>query len=221
MDWTQIYLNTFIPELPKYWNSNFQAVQRYLDVFYDGGRGILIKPLETTGRVKGASGEFVTAIVDNLVVRNQFTNLYSNTTTADADFVNTYNGDSAVTRYANSDPSSASYDASIYNWPLEPSAYSWVDVNKPYFKISNDVSYGFQNSNISQEFQIIFDLDVATTSPYTFLLQSTSEGPIKTLSVDLADASSGAWIKLITVAFDASYGPTWVVKQSSGTYTIS
>jgi len=231
MDWSQIYLDTFIPELPKYWNGNFQSFKRYLDVFFDENREILIKPIETTGRVKGARGEFVTAVVDNLIVRNQFTNLYQNTTTADLDFVNAYNGNEIAARLATSDPSSLSrwnpldgsvfVDPSTTLWPLEPSAFSWVDVQTPYIKISNDASYGFQNNNISQEFQIIFDLDVLTTNPYTILLQSTSEGPVKTLTVNHLDASTGTWIKLISVAFDASYGPTWVVKQSGGTYNIS
>ena len=214
MDWSQIYLDTFIPELPKYWNGNFQSFKRYLDVFFDENREIIIKPLETTGRVKGARGEFVTCVVDNLVVRNQFTNLYQNTTTADLDFVTFYLGADVSTRVSTWDPS-------VAVWPQEPSAYSWVDVNAPYIKIGNDASYGFQNNNIGQEFQIIFDLDMATTDPYTVLLQSTSTGPVKTLTVDYADASSGAWIKLINIAFDASWGPTWVVKQSGGTYTIS
>jgi hypothetical protein len=41
------------------------------------------------------------------------------------------------------------------------------------------------------------------------------------LNVDYTDASEGTWIKLINIAFDASWGPTWIVKQSGGTYTIS
>jgi hypothetical protein len=230
MDWSQIYLDTFIPELPKYWNGNFQSFKRYLDVFFDENREILIKPIETTGRIKGARGEFVTAVVDNLVVRNQFTNLYQNVTTADLDFVNSYNGTDIATRLATSDASSSSrwnhldgsvfVDPSTTLWPLEPSAYSWVDVQTPYIKISNDASYGFQNNNISQEFQIIFDLDASTEEDFRILLQSTSEGPVKVLSVSFPDASA-AWIKLISVAFDASWGPTWVVKQSGGNYNIS
>lgn len=214
MDWSQIYLDTFIPELPKFWNGNFSSFKRYLDVFYDENREIIIKPLETAGRVKGARGEFVTCVVDNLVVRNQFTNLYQNTTTADLDFVTSYLGADVSTRVSTWDPS-------VVVWPQEPSAYSWVDVRTPYIKISNDASYGFQNNNIGQEFQIIFDLDVLTADDYTILLQSTSEGPVKTLRVSLPDASEGTWIKLINIAFDASWGPTWIVKQSGGTYTIS
>lgn len=221
MDWSQIYLDTFIPELPQKWNASFEAFDRNLAVFYDKDRGVLIKPLETTGRVKGAKGEFVTITVDNLIVRNQFTNLYDNTTTADGDFVTAYTGGDASTRLATSDPSSASYDPSVgIYWPLEPSAYSWIDVNKPYFKISNDVSIAFQNDNLGQEFELLFDLDVATTADYNVLLQSTSEGPASQLNVSYSDASA-AWVKLITVAYDVSYGPTWVVKQYGGTITIS
>lgn len=219
MDWTQIYLETFIPELPKHWNSSFESVDRNLAVFYDKDRGILIKPLETTGRVKGARGEFVTAVVDNLIVKNQFTNLYENTTTADADFVNAYVGGDASTRLATSDPSSTLYDPSANVWPLEPSAYSWVDVNTPYIKINNDSSIAFQNDNLGQEFQLLFNLDVSTTGPYTILVDS-SEGGQSNLVVDYNDASA-CWIKLITTAWDVSYGSTWTVKQYGGTYTIS
>jgi len=215
MDWTQIYLDTFIPELPKNWNNNFSAFKRYLDVFYDENRGILIKPLETTGKVKGARGEFVTAVVDNLIVRNQFTNLYDNFTTADSEFVTVFTGGDSSTRIATSETSTNVI------WPLEPSAYSWIDVNQPYFKISNDVSMAFNVNNLGQEFQVIFDVDVLTTSPYTILMQSTSEGPLKHLQVDYNDASTGTWLKLIMTAWDASWGPTWTVKQSGGTYTIS
>ena len=219
MDWSQIYQETYIPELPKFWNANFASVKRYMDVFYDASRGILIKPLETTGRVKGATGEFVTVQVDNLIVRNQFTNLYGNTTTIDSDFVTAYNGDDASTRLATWDPSSASWDPSTMIWPMEPSAYSWVDVNQSYFKIGNDVSYGFENDNLGQEFRVIFDLETGLTSPFTILVDS-SEGGQSNLVVDYSDADS-TWLKLITVAYDASYGPTWVVKEYAGTYTIS
>lgn len=217
MDWSQIYLDTFIPELPKYWNGNFESVKRYLDVFFDENREILIKPLETTGRVKGARGEFVTVVVDNLIVKSQFTNLYQNSTTADLDFVNSYNGADVTTRVSTSPV--AITDVSI--WPFEPSTYSWVDVQTPYIKIGNDASYGFQNNNIGQEFQIIFDLNMDTTDSYNILLQSASTGPVKTLKVDYNDASSGTWIKLINIAYDVSYGPIWIVKQAGGTYTIS
>lgn len=211
MNWTKIYLDTFIPELPKFWNANFSSFKRYLDIFYDENKGAIIKPVETTGRIKGDKGEFVTAIVDNLVVRNQYTNLYQNTNTADLDYINTYNGADASLRIA--------HDASI--WPAELNSYSWFDLNKSYVKINNDSSIAFQNMNLGQEFQLIFNVNVPTRSPYNILMQSDQSGPIKKLKVDYNDASTGVWIKLINVAYDPSYGPTWVVKQSGGNYTIS
>jgi hypothetical protein len=213
MDWNQIYLDTFIPELPKYWNGNFASFKRYLDVFYDEKRTILIKPLETTGKVKGARGEFVTAVVDNLIVKNQFTNLYDNTTTIDSDFVNSYIGNDDPTRVATSEASTN------YIWPYEPSAYSWIDVNHSYFKIGNDASYGFQNDNLGQEFRVIFNTDVSTTAPYTILLESSIGGAIN-LTVDYSVADL-TWVKLITTSYDASYGPTWTVKEYGGIITIS
>ena len=213
MDWSQIYLDTFIPELPEKWNSSFAAFDRNIAVFYDKDRGVLIKPLETTGRVKGAKGEFVTITVDNLIVRNQFTNLYENTTTIDSDFVTAYNGLDVSTRIASSDTSTNVI------WPLEPSAYSWVDVNISYIKIDNDASYGFQNDNIGQEFRVIF-ADPASTSDDFKILMDSSEGGQSNLTVTVGNAPT-TWIKLITTAWDASYGPTWVVKEYAGTYTIA
>ena len=101
-----------------------------------------------------------------------------------------------------------------------------MDVNKPYYKISNDVSIAFQNNNLGQEFQIIFNLDVSTTSPYHILLQSSIDPclgdasiGISSLTVNYNDASM-AWLKLITVSYDASNGPMWIVKQSGGNYNI-
>ena len=146
--------------------------------------------------------------------------MYDNTTTADGDFVTAFTGLDASTRLASSDPSSLVYDPSGLVWPLEPSAYSWIDVNKPYFKIGNDSSLAFENKNLGQEFQLLFNLDVSTTAPYTILLKSASDGTMTNLSVTYADAPN-TWIKLITTSWDVSYGPTWTVKQYGGTYTIS
>lgn len=220
MNWKPISLDTFIPQLPKIWNENFSSVERYIDLIYDGSRGILLKPLETSGRVRAASGEFTTVQVDNLIVRNQFTNLYSNSTTADLDFVTSFTGADVSTRIATQDPS-------VLIWPYEPSAFVWVDVNQPYYKISNDVSIGFQNSTIGQEFRIIFDPSVSGSSPYTILLSSVidpslgdSSVGVSVLNVTVPD-SSATWIKLITTSWDASNGPTWTVKEYAGTYTIS
>jgi len=220
MDWTPLSLRTFFPQLPKVVNDNFQATEDLINIFYDQSGQILIKPVLTTGRVKGATGEFVNVIVDNLTVKSQFTNLYANYTTVDSDFVTYFNGADVLTRLATSDPSSASYiDASTTVWPLEPSAYSWVDVQTPYIKINNDASYGFQNNQTGLEFRLLFNLDVSTTSPYTILVDS-SEGGHQNLVIDYTDAAS-TWIKLITTSYDASYGPTWTIKEYAGNYTLS
>ena len=147
MDWRAISLDTYIPELPTYWNNNFAAFKRYLDVFYDETRGILIKPLETTGRVRGAKGEFTTVEVDNLIVRNQFTNLYDNITTADLDYLTTLEGEDASTRIAT--------DASV--WPYEDPSYAYINVQEPYYKISNEDPIALQYNNLSQVVGILFD----------------------------------------------------------------
>lgn len=204
MNWTQIYQDTFIPELPKIWNANFEAIKRYLDIFYDENQRIIIRPVNSTGLIKGAKGEFVTAIIDNLIVKRQFTNLYSNITTADSDFVTVYNGVDASTRIA--DPST-----------LENQDFAYIDVNKPYYKISNDSSIAFLSDNLGQQFQLIFD--PSTIAPFNILLDPSYNGSYKTLQVTAAD-SSATWITLIAIEYDASWGTTWVIKQYGGTYSI-
>jgi len=213
MDWTPLYISTIIPQIPKVINDNFTAVGNTIATFYDETGKILIKPVDTTGRVKGATGQFVNVITDNLTVKKQYTNLYDNYTTADLTFVNSFNGNDVSTRIATSDTSTNVI------WPLEPSAYSWVDVQTPYIKINNDASYGFQNDQLGLEFRILFNTDVSTAAPYTILVDS-SEGGQQNLSVTYA-ASETTWIKLITTAYDASYGPTWTVKEYAGNYSIS
>jgi len=220
MDWTPLSLKTFIPQIPKVVNDNFQEVEDFISTFYNEKREAIIKPINTTGRIKGATGEFVNTITDNLTVKRQITNLYQNYTTVDSDFVTYFNGGDVTTRLATSDPSSSSYiDASTISWPLEPSVYSWVDVQTPYIKINNDSSYGFQNDQIGLEFRLLFNEDVVSTSPYTILLNS-SEGGVQNLSVEYSNVSD-TWIKLIATSYDASYGPTWTIKEYAGNYTIS
>lgn len=204
MNYSTIYLNTLIPELPLILNNNNAAMQRYLDVFYDETQGVIIAPVYTSGRVKGATGEFVTTITDNLIVKNQWTNLYENTTTIDQDFYNTYIGNDVSTR-----------DASTF----ENSDFVYVDVNSPYYKIANDVSTAFISNQLGQEFQILFDISTAFLGNFNILLDPSKNGTYETLKVSLADASA-AWIKLIAIEYDASWGTTWTIKQYGGSYSI-
>ena len=208
MFWTQLKLKTPIPNSPKIINDNFKTFERQISLFYDTSLGILTVPLETTGRVKATRGEFVTTVTDNLVVRNQFTNLYENYTTSDTDFVNAYNGIDTSTRVAT--------DVSV--WPYEPSTYSWIDIQTPQIKINNDVSYGLSSNNIGQEVRVILNTDVSTSSIYTILIDSSLGGE-KVLTVTYANAPK-TWLKLIMVAYDASNGPDWVVKEYGGDYTL-
>ena len=200
MDWTRIYLDTFIPELPQLLNSNFETFQRYLDVFFDENRGILIKPLETTGRVKGARGEFVTAVVDNLIVRNQFTNLYDNNTTADYNYYTMFTEAAFVPR----DPCTYGIDTSTWNFPYEPSTYKVIDVNKPYYKITNEYPILLENDNLSQVVGIFFS-DASGAEDFEILLDPCLGS---TFAVD-ASSSGMAYMEFIISSFDASWGPTW------------
>ena len=215
MDFTRLSLSTLIPQIPKIVNDNFAATSNFMDIFYDSSRGVIIKPITTVGRIKGTTGEFVNVVVDNLTIKRQFTNWYENYTTVDKEWVKTYNNSDVSTRNPSSYVSLT--DASI--WPLEPSTYSWVDTISPYYKLGNDVSYGFQNNVVGKEFKIMLNLDVSTTNYYRILMES-SIGGISTLYIEYVDAPD-TWVQLITVSYDASYGPTWVVKDSEGNYTIS
>ena len=203
MDWSRISLYTPMTEFPKFWNNNFSSVKRYLDTFYDGSLGKILVPLETTGKVKGTLGEFVTAQIDNLVVRNQYTNLYDNYTTVDSEFYNTYIEGVATLR-----------DASVF----ENEEFSYIDVNEPYYKIYNDASVAFSSDNLGQEFQVLFD--ISTGNPFNILLDPSYGGSFRTLSVSLSDAEK-TWIKFLAVDYDASWGTTWTIKQYGGDYTIS
>lgn len=207
MNFTPVYLTTLIPELPAIINSNNQVVQRYLDVFYDASSRIIISPINTTGRVKGATGEFVNVITDNLTVKKQFTNLYANTTTIDQDYYYAYIGSDVSTR-----------DASIIG-TLDNSVFRYVDVISPYYKITNEVSTAFTAYSLGQEFQLLFEASTGVIDDYHVLLDpSLGDGTYKILSVEYNDASA-VWIKLIAVEYDSSWGTTWAIKEYGGIYT--
>jgi len=208
MDLKNITLNTLIPEFPRIYNYNNLEFKRYLDVIYSETSGVVIVPVNTTGRVKAATGEFVNVIVDNLTIKKHWTNWYENTTTVDTDFYYAYDGSAVTTR-----------DASVIG-SLENSLFKYIDVISPYYKISNDVSTAFKASTLGQEFQLLFDISTNTAS-YNVLLDPSIGGTFKTLKVTYADASNGGtWIKLIAVEYDASWGTTWAVKQYGGTFSI-
>lgn len=213
INWKLIYLDTFIGEMPKTLNNNFQAVQNYLDIFYDSSSGIIISPISTTGNISGAKANFVTGVFDNLIIKNQFTNLYENTTTIDSDYYNTYIDASGATEYIKR-------DASLF----ENGDFSYIDLNSPYYRMTNDVSLAFAGITLGQEFQLIWDvstLDTGDTSPFVILIDpSKGDGTVEILTVTKTNAST-TWIKLIAVNYDASNGMTYTVKQYGGTYTIS
>ena len=77
MNFTSLSLSTLVTQMPKIINDNFNATSNYMDIFYDASAGIIVKPITTTGRIKGTTGEFVNVTVDNLTVKKQYTNLYS------------------------------------------------------------------------------------------------------------------------------------------------
>ena len=194
MNWTFLNLKTPIPEIPKIVNANFTSFKRYLDGFFDGSTGILTVPLETTGKVKASRGEFVTSVVDNLIVKSQFTNLYENYTTADKDFYYTFIGPEVSTRIA--------HDSSV--WPYENPIYAWLDVNKPNYKMGNTYPLALQNDNLSQVVRVIFNR-TNTLGNFQILLDPCS-GSIFSMS---PSDSSIRYLELICIGYDPSWGPSW------------
>lgn len=201
-----MYITTPFAQYPKIFNDNFNNVNKYLDLFYDSSNGIIIVPVQTTGRIKGTKGEFNTIVVDNLIVRNQYTNLYDNNTSADVDYYNTYVQGSTTPRIANASTN-------------ENLKFKYIDVNKPYYKINNDVSLAFLSNNLGQEFQLLFDVSTIGR-PFNILLDPSYNNNYKTLVISATD-SSAVCMTLIAVEYDVSWGTTWAIKNYSGRYTIN
>ena len=198
MEWTNLYINTLIPQVPQIINNNFKSFKRYLDIFYNEDTGIIISPIETTGRIKGSSGEFTTAVIENLIVKNQYTNLYSNVNTADYDWYTAYDGSVFLTR-----------DPCTVLW--ENTGFQYIDVVKPYYKINNDASIALKSSNLSQVVQFIFDTSV-TTVPFTFL---TNPDPSNLEVLQISSYNSAnKWLALECVGWDSSWGASWAHYES-------
>lgn len=196
MDWTKLYQNTLLSQFPKIINDNFQSFKDYMDVFYDETGRVIIKPVNTTGRVKATTGEFINVLVDNLTVKKEFTNMYENITTSDLDFVTVYNGPDTSTRIAT--------DVSL--WPYENPYYRWYDATKPYYKLSNANPVAFQNDELGKIVRLIFDPSASGVSNFQILLDQDTNAMFE---VNIQD-SSALYLELITVKYDVSWGPTWV-----------
>jgi len=196
MIWTKLSLLTPVPQIPLITNNNFASFERYINTFYDGSIGILTVPLETAGRVKGARGEFVTAVVDNLVVKKQFTNLYDNNNTADYDFYRMYVDTANLGRDA--------CTASTY-WPQEDPYFTYIDVQKPYYKISNVKPVAFNTTNLSQVVGVFFDSSTIGGSDFEILLDPC------TYANYIVDASNAgrAYMEFIATGYDPSWGTFW------------
>jgi len=209
MDWTKTYITTIVPQVPKIMNDNFQAVENYINVFYDGSSGVLLKPVNTTGRIKGTTGEFVNVVVDNLTVKNQYTNLYDNITTADYQYYDMVVNDNTILR----DPCT---DATY--WPYENySGYKVIDVNQPYYKITNEFPLFLKNENLSQVVGLHLDSSLVGSDYFTILMDPCAG---TTYSVEYSQAGK-AYIELIAIDYDASWGTTWApyryeVEDASG-----
>ena len=201
MNLRNVYLNTLIPEIPVIIKHNNDQIKNYLDLFYNESQGIIVVPVNTQGRVKGSSGEFVNLITDNLTVKNQYTNLYDNNTTADYNYYKMYNDPATL----GIDPCTYGIDTSVWSFPYEPVGYKIVNVNKPYYKITNEYPVFLANDNLSQVVGIYFDTSLAGPNPLQVLLDPC----VGTLyQVDTAEA--GAYKEFICVKYDSSWGSTWI-----------
>lgn len=203
MNYTNTYLNTFIPELPKLLNNNFKGVANAFDIIYDSSAGVLLKPVNTTGLIKGTTGRFVTLEVDNLIVKTQWTNLLDNNTTIDSQYYNTYIDDPVVPR----DPCTLVYEVSV--------GY-YIDVEQPYYKIVNSYTpYVLKTDQLGQEVHFIFDVSEATD--YRIVLN-----PLATSSIYITAADAAlSFLKLICVGIDSSANCTWSVKEFGGNFYIA
>jgi hypothetical protein len=195
MDWTPLSLKTFVPQIPKVVNDNFKEVENFINSFYDEKKKVIIQPINTKGRIKGASGEFVSIEVDNLTVKNQFTNLLDNNTTADYDYYKMIIDQPTILR----DPcTAANY------WPVELNNYKVIDVNKPYYKITNAEPIQLHNENLSQVVGLYLDSSLVGADNFTVLLNAELGTQFV---VDPSDA--GQYVELIATSFDPSWGYSW------------
>jgi len=202
MNLTKLSINTAIPQYPSIVNNNNDAIQRNFNLIYDENAGIVIVPVSTTGRVKGSTGEFVTAVVDNLVVKNQFTNMYDNNTTADYNWYKMITDPVTVPR----DPCTASTWWPYENFP----GYKVIDVNKPYYRVTNEYPIVLANNNLSQVVGIFCASTLVGSDPFTFLMDPDpcSLTYMTTYTVDPSYAGI-AYIEFIATKYDASWGSTW------------
>lgn len=194
MELANVTVNTLIPLIPSIISKNNETLKNYLDLFYDEKRGLLIKPIETTGRVKAGNGEFVNMVVDNLTVKSQYTNLYDNITTADFDFYKTITSPAFT-------PRDASTTYKVYENP----AYKYIDVQKPYYLISNKDPLALQCDNLSQVVHLIFDTSTNLSNDFVIHLDSSG---INTFRLPIADAQS-TYVEFIMTKYDYNIGPFW------------
>lgn len=194
MNFKEISIYTLIPELYKIINYNNQVIQDYVSIFYDGSLNYLKTPLITTGSVKGATGEFTTLVVDNLIIKKQYTNLYENITTADYEWYNTYVSGYTVLR-----------DAS--RW--EVNGFKYVDVDKPYYKILSSDDVAPRCPKLSQVVEFFID-DPSSNNVCRILLDPSGN------EYTVQYATKGESVKLICTSYDVSRGSSWIVMATSG-----
>jgi len=199
MIYKEISIYTLIPEYYKIANSNNAAFETFISNFFDASLNLLKVPLNTTGNIKASKGEFTNVVTDNLIVKKQYTNLYENITTSNYDWYNTYVSDFAVLR---------SPDTSLG----ESVHFSYIDVDKPYYKIKSDANVAPRSSNLSQIVEIIVDASGGTCT----VLLDPSGNAYRTTS-----ASPGESVTIINTKYDASLGSYWVVKDTNGRGTKS
>ena len=204
MDLSKLYLTTLISQYPQIINSNNDVISNYLDLIYDPTAGVVIVPVTTSGKIKAASGEFVNVTVDNLTVKNQYTNMWANITTANYDYYVALKGPAAPLR-----------DASIGMW--ESPAWKYIDAQKPYYKMIPSTSVAFKTDQLSQMVQIILDPSGETSGYYRILMNPNPDASLdRVLTYDVSsfyNDTETRWVSLICTDWNASYGATWSVYE--------
>jgi hypothetical protein len=213
MEWTKLKLGTFIPELPKVITKNFQIFNDYIDSFYDSENHFISKPVITTGRVKGTTGEFINLLCDNLIIRDREASTGGGQIETDnLEYVDKYNG---------SDESLGTKDPSI-NWtPNNPAALGWLDtsLDKKYYKINNTKPIGINGIEVGQEIYLMYNRSIDSGSDYEIILDPND--PITNLQRILYfEPQFGpiSYHKLVCVKKTEEFGCVWAAKEWGGAF---
>ena len=213
MNWKEISIKTFIAELPKYINENFKITSDYIDSFYDNEKDVITKPLFTTGRVKGTTGEFLNLIVDNLTIRNHDTSTaVPEIDPKNLEYVQVYNGNDETPRDFNP----------LNTWEVRIiSDVKWIDapLTRTYYKINNVNPIAINAEAIGQEIYIMYDRMIAEGNKYQIIMDPNDPNYNIPRVLEFEPLYGPiSWHKLVCVDKNDTFGSVWAVKEWSGAF---